>query len=61
MLYEIYYNCIIVFVSYVFILDNQNKLFCFDMQGKVEYVIDEHGSGPNEYGNVLDFALNPPR
>ena len=30
------------------------------MQGKVEYVIDEHGSGPNEYGNVLDFALNPP-
>ena len=44
----------------IFILDNQNKLFCFDMQGKVEYVIDEHGSGPNEYGNVLDFALNPP-
>ena len=30
-------------------------------RGKVEYVIDEHGSGPNEYGNVLDFALNPPR
>ncbi len=29
----------------IFILDNQNKLFCFDMQGKVEYVIDEHGSG----------------
>ena len=24
----------------IFILDNQNKLFCFDMQGKVEYVID---------------------
>ena len=44
----------------IFILDNQNKLFCFDMQGKVEYVIDEHGPGPNEYGNVLDFALNPP-
>lgn len=44
----------------IFILDNQNKLFCFDMKGKVEYVIDEHGPGPDEYGNVLDFALNSP-
>lgn len=44
----------------IFILDNQNKIFCYNMEGGVEYVIDDYGSGPGEYGRILDFALNPP-
>lgn len=44
----------------IYILDNQNKIFCYDMNGKVKFVIDDYGPGPGEYGTIRDFALNVP-
>jgi len=44
----------------IYILDNQNKIFCYDMDGKVDFVIDNYGPGPNEYGTIRDFALDIP-
>lgn len=44
----------------IFILDDRNKIVCYNMKGNVEYVIDDYGPGPDEYGTILDFALNTP-
>lgn len=44
----------------IFILDHTPRLFCYNMDGTLRYQIDNKGGGPEEYGNLLDFAVNAP-
>ncbi|RNC63312.1 6-bladed beta-propeller [Proteiniphilum sp. X52] len=40
------------------ILDNEPKIICFNMKGKVMFKIDDRGAGPTEYQNLKDFAID---
>lgn len=42
----------------VYILDNEPKIICFNMKGKVVFKIDNRGAGPTEYQNLRDFAID---
>lgn len=42
----------------IYILDNEPKIVCFNMKGKVLFTIDCRGAGPTEYQNLKDFAID---
>lgn len=44
--------------EHIYILDRTPKLVCFDMNGKVVFTIDNQGPGPEEYGEITDFAID---
>ena len=44
--------------EHIYILDRTPKLVCFDMKGKVVFTIDSQGPGPEEYGEITDFAID---
>jgi len=49
---------IIIHDDRVYILDNEPKIICFNMKGKVVFKIDNRGAGPTEYQNLRDFAID---
>ncbi len=49
---------IIIHDDRVYILDNEPKIICFNMKGKVMFKIDNRGAGPTEYQNLRDFAID---
>ena len=53
---------IIIKESRIYILDisqvGQAKIFCFDISGDFQYVIDKQGKGPGEYTYIYDFSLS---
>lgn len=42
----------------IYILDREPKIVCFNMKGKLLFTIDSRGSGPMEYQNLRDFAID---
>ena len=53
---------IIIKESRIYILDisqvGQAKIFCFDISGDFQYVIDKQGKGPGEYAYIYDLSLS---
>jgi hypothetical protein len=49
---------VIIHNDRIYILDNEPKITCFNMKGKVLFTIDSRGAGPAEYQNVKDFAID---
>lgn len=39
----------------ILLVDETNRLFCYDMEGKLVYKIDAQGNGPGEY-NMISFC-----
>lgn len=37
---------------------SQNKLFCYDLKGGLEYVVDNFGKGPGEYSDLNCVEVN---
>lgn len=50
---------IIVRNDLIYILDHEPKICCFDLNGNLMFQIASKGSGPLEFGNILDFAIHP--
>lgn len=44
--------------NFIFIADQQNKLFVFKRNGEIFTVLDSIGKGPNEYLYIADFAIS---
>lgn len=42
----------------IYVLDAFDKIVCYDMQGRVLFVLDARGGGPGEYASIADFAVN---
>jgi hypothetical protein len=42
----------------IFVLDNEPKVVCFDMQGKILYKVDSRGPGPEEYDHIDDICID---
>jgi hypothetical protein len=49
---------ILIFDEKIYILDNEPKIVCFEMNGKVRFKIDSRGPGPKEYANIKDFGID---
>lgn len=49
---------VIIYRDRIYILDNEPKIICFNLQGKVLFKIDGRGAGPSEYQNIKDFAID---
>jgi hypothetical protein len=49
---------ILIFDEKIYILDNEPKIVCFDMSGKVRFKIDDRGPGPKEYANIEDIGID---
>lgn len=49
---------VIIYRDRIYILDNEPKIICFTMQGKVLFKIDNRGAGPTDYQNIKDFAID---
>ncbi len=46
----------------IYILDisdngNKSRIFCFDMDGNLEYMLDKQGKGPGEYKYIYDISV----
>jgi hypothetical protein len=52
---------IFVYKERIYILDAfiAEKIFIFNMQGKIIRVIDSKGGGPNEYRGLMDMTISP--
>ena len=42
----------------IYVLDRQNQFVCYKMNGDVLFYINAVGSGPGEYAEITDFAVN---
>ena len=42
----------------IYVLDRQNQFVCYKMNGDVLFYINAVGSGPGEYTEITDFAVN---
>lgn len=42
----------------IFILDDSPKIGCYNMDGELEYEINSQGESPEEFGTIVDFALD---
>ena len=42
----------------IIILDITSRILCYDMEGKVQFVIDAKGNGPGEYASVGFFSVD---
>jgi hypothetical protein len=49
---------VIIHNDRIYVLDNEPKIVCFNMKGKVLFTIDGRGAGPTEYQNLRDFAID---
>lgn len=49
---------VIISNDLVYILDDEPKIVCFDLKGKLLFVIDDRGPGPTEYQNIRDIAID---
>lgn len=49
---------VIIYRDRIYILDNEPKIICFNMQGKMLFKIDCRGAGPTDYQNIKDFAID---
>lgn len=49
---------IIIEQERIFILDDEPKIICFDMHGKILFTINNKGQGPTEYRSIADFGIN---
>lgn len=55
-------NKIIFKNNRIFILDisdngDKSRVFCFDMDGNLEYMLDKQGKGPGEYEYIYDISV----
>lgn len=48
----------IMYHDSLFILDENNKLVCFDRKGEIAFNIDAEGNGPGEYIEAHDFSID---
>lgn len=44
--------------NYLWVVDNQQKLFVFKKNGDLVSVISHKGKGPEEYGSIEDFTID---
>ena len=49
---------ILISNDFIYILDNTPKVLCYDMTGKLMFQIKNRGSGPQEYGNLIDISID---
>lgn len=49
---------IVIYKERIYILDDEPKITCFNMQGNAMFKIDSKGPGPTEYQNIKDFAID---
>lgn len=42
----------------IIVLDITSRILCYDMKGKIQYVIDSKGNGPGEYAAVGFFSVD---
>lgn len=42
----------------IYVLDNEPKIVCFDIHGKILFKINNRGPGPMEYDEIADFGIN---
>jgi hypothetical protein len=52
---------IIIYKERIYLLDAfiAEKIFIFNMQGKIIEIIDSKGGGPNEYLGLMDMTISP--
>lgn len=44
--------------GHIILSDNTQRLFCYDMKGKLQYQIDKQGNGPGEYSTISYFSID---
>jgi len=43
----------------IYLMDNTQRIFCYDMRGKMVFKIDRRGQGPGEYNHIADYSIDP--
>lgn len=43
----------------IYLLDNTPQIVCYDLDGRVNFRIVSQGNGPQEFGYLLDFSIDP--
>jgi Zn/Cd-binding protein ZinT len=51
---------IIIKSESIYLMDNQDKIFCYNMKGNLIFKIDQQGPGPQEYIHINDFGIDEP-
>jgi hypothetical protein len=44
--------------DFIYLMDDQDKIFCYDMKGNLIFKIDQRGQGPHEYIHINDFGID---
>jgi hypothetical protein len=44
--------------DYIYIMDDQQKIFCYNMNGNLVFKIDRRGQGPQDYVHMMDFGID---
>jgi hypothetical protein len=50
---------IIIKSEFIYLMDDQDRIFCYDMRGNFIFKIDQRGPGPQEYIHINDFGIDP--
>ena len=49
---------IIIESEFIYLMDDHDKIFCYDMKGNFIFKIDQRGQGPQEYVHINDFGID---
>jgi hypothetical protein len=42
----------------IYLMDNTQRIFCYDLKGNIVFKIDQRGQGPAEYNHIGDFGID---
>lgn len=51
-------NRVIVTEQKIFIFDSEPKIVCYNLKGKIDYIISDRGRGVGEFIKIIDFSVD---